>query len=217
MTDYRPRKPEGPPSEADLAEREAFNALVHESLTSVRSSAETWRNGLTAFITLVTTGIVIKGRESTSLLEVGWRVAVTAFLGVGLACAVLGLWQTLAAQAGTRAGTVHLTEVLRDYGSVAAYSVALAAAAARRMRRARILVGVALSFLLSGIVANWWAPTAPAVPPAYLQVTSDQTTACGVLQSADGGEIVLKVDGAAVPVIIPVKGIANLKVVSRCG
>lgn len=216
MTAYQPRRPANPPTDADLAERDAFKVLIDESLTSVRASAETWRNGLTAFITLVTTGIVIKGRDTTSSLDVGWRIAVTVLLGTGLACAVLGLWQTLAAQAGGRSGTVTLPAIVRAHGSVAAYKVALAAAAAKRMRRARALVGLALALLLGGVVTAWWAPAAPSDPPAYVEVTHDGAASCGTLQSADGGQIRVKVDGANSPVVIPTAKVANLKVVAAC-
>ncbi|MBV9161691.1 MAG: hypothetical protein JO309_09815 [Pseudonocardiales bacterium] len=49
-----------------LAERDAFTALARQSLPEVRASAETWCNGLTAFLTLVTTTMIIKGRDTTA-------------------------------------------------------------------------------------------------------------------------------------------------------
>jgi hypothetical protein len=217
MTNYRPRRPTASPTDADLAERDAFKALTDESLPAVRSSAETWRNGLTAFITLVTTGVVIKGRDTSSAIDVGWRVVVTVLIGVGLASAVVGLWQTLAAQAGTRSATVTLAEIRSRHGSVAAYKVALAATAARRMRRARAFVGLALTLLLGGIAVSWWAPAAAVDPPGYLRVTYDRTSSCGELLSADGGQLRLKIDGADKPLVVPSTRITNLKVVAKCG
>jgi hypothetical protein len=53
----RARKPAAPPSKADLAERDRYAKRTAESLDGVRASAQTWRTGLTAFITLVTTGV----------------------------------------------------------------------------------------------------------------------------------------------------------------
>ncbi|MDQ3152790.1 MAG: plasmid pRiA4b ORF-3 family protein [Actinomycetota bacterium] len=72
------------------------------SLPAVRASAEAWRSGLTAFLTLVTTEVIIKGRDTTAGLPTSWRVLVTVLIGGGLALAVAGLWRVLAAQAGTR-------------------------------------------------------------------------------------------------------------------
>ncbi|WP_419993809.1 hypothetical protein [Streptomyces boninensis] len=158
MTGYRPRRPTRAPTAADLAERDAFRAMSAASLDAVRSSAEAWRNGLSAFVTLVTTGVVIKGRDTTSVLSTGWKAALTVLIGGGLLAALLGLWQALAAQAGTRPRATTLGAVLDRYGSVAAYQVALAAAAARRLRRAQYLVALALALLLAGIVVTWWAP-----------------------------------------------------------
>jgi hypothetical protein len=50
------------------AEREAFDALVKKSLPAVRSMVAAWRTGLTALVTLVTTGIILKGRTDTTSL-----------------------------------------------------------------------------------------------------------------------------------------------------
>jgi hypothetical protein len=217
VTTFRPRLPGSAPTPADLAERDAFAALTAQSLPSVRTSAETWRNGLTAFITLVTTGIVIKGRDTTADLDLWWRLGVTVLVGTGLLAAVLGLWQTLAAQAGTHPGPITLADIHRDFGSVAAYQVALADGAAVRIRRARLLVGLALGLLIGGITVTWWAPTASSKPPAFLEVTQKDATTCGELSSADGGRLRLKVAGVHDVVSIPVTDIVNIKVVAKCG
>jgi len=95
------RRPAAPPSPSDLKERDRYATLTSESLVTVRASAQTWRNGLAAFITLVTTGVVIEGRDNTAGLTAGWRIVVTALIAGGLALAVVGLWQALAAEAGT--------------------------------------------------------------------------------------------------------------------
>ena len=74
MTDgpvQRARKPAAAPSKADLDERDRYARLTAESLGTVRGSAQAWRNGLAAFITLVTAGVVIQGRDTTSGLSGG--------------------------------------------------------------------------------------------------------------------------------------------------
>lgn len=160
MTDantYRPRLPEQAPTPADLAERDEFQKLVAESLPSVRASAETWRNGLAAFVTLVTTAVVIKGRSTTADMSTSWRIAITILIALGLALAVVGLWQALAAQAGAPE-VLTLADIHTRYGSVQAYQVATALRAARRLAFARYAVAAALTSLLTGIVFTWWAP-----------------------------------------------------------
>ncbi|MEU2062670.1 hypothetical protein [Streptomyces sp. NPDC013455] len=218
MTTYRPRRPSAAPSAFDIAERDAFAALSAASLDTVRTSAETWRNGLTAFITLVTTGVVIKGRDTTSAVSAEWRTALTVLIGGGLLAALAGLWQALSAQAGTRPRATTLTAVHSRHGSVAAYKVALAAAAAGRLRRAQYLVALALSLLLAGIVVTWWAPAdAGDKERVYLKVSHRGGSSCGSLLSADGGKLRLKSPGRHAPVVIGLNTIGNLKLVKRCG
>ncbi|GHG88858.1 hypothetical protein [Streptomyces lanatus] len=219
MTGYRPRRPTSGPSAFDLAERDAFAALSAASLDTVRTNAETWRNGLSAFIALVTTGVVIKGRDTTSALPPEWRAVVTVLIGGGLLAAIIGLWQALAAQAGTRPRATTLSAVHSRYGSVAAYRVALAAVAGARVRRAaQQLVAVALALLLAGIVVTWWAPAEePNEKPVYIKVSHTGGSACGTLNSADGGRIRLKSPGRHEPVVVPLTAVTNLKVVKSCG
>jgi hypothetical protein len=162
---YRPRLPEQAPTPADLAERDRFQKLVAESLPAVRASAETWRNGLAAFITLVTTAVVIKGRSTAAEVPTGWRIAITILIALGLALAVVGLWQTLTAQAGARPEALTLADIHERYGSVQAYQVATALRAGRRLTFARYAVAAALTALLTGIALTWWAPAMPATPP----------------------------------------------------
>ena len=92
----------GRPRPVSAADREAFDALVKESLPAVRSMAAAWRTGLTALITLVTTGIILTGRTDTTALTLPWRIAVTLAIGAGLALAIVGLWHALAAEVGAR-------------------------------------------------------------------------------------------------------------------
>jgi hypothetical protein len=213
---YRPRRPSSAPSEGSLAERDAFTALARQSLPEVRASAEAWRNGLTAFLTLTTTGVIIKGRDTTMGLPTSWRVVVTVLIGGGLALAVAGLWRVLAAQAGTRYRLSTRQDIRRASGTVEAYQVAVADRAVDDLDTGRRLVVAALAFLLIGVGVSWWAPTAPTDPPAYLKVTYDNTSACGALSSADGGQIRLVVAGNHNPMAIPLTQITNLTVVAIC-
>jgi hypothetical protein len=204
------------PEPVNQAEKEAFAALVDASLPAVRASAQAWRNGLTALITLVTTSIILKGRDTTADLTTGWRLAITLTIGGGLAAAGWGLWQALAAEAGTRTSPLTLAEIHAEHASVAAYQVALAITAGQRLQAARNTVAVALALLLTGVLLAWWAPTAPATPSAYLEVTYLHQTSCGILQSADGGQLRLTTPGIHNPIVTSLTTITNLAVVPKC-
>ncbi|MFP8885690.1 hypothetical protein [Streptomyces mangrovi] len=210
---FRPRLPAEPPSAADLAERARFQELVRASLPGVRAAAEAWRNGLAAFVTLLSTAIVLKGRTTTAELPFGWRVAVTALIGSGLALSVAGLWHALAAQAGTRPLAVTLADIHRDHGSVDGFEVATAIRVARRLTLARRTVALALLFLFLGTVLTWWAPGAR---PASVRVKYNTETVCGDLLSATGGELRISVPESASPLRIPLTAVGDISVVSGC-
>lgn len=211
----RPRLPQQPPSATDLAERDRFRDLVRESLPGVRASAEAWRNGLAAFITLLGAAIVIKGRSTTAELPVEWRLAVTLLVGGGLALAVAGLWHALAAQAGTRPLAVTLADIHRDHGSVDGFEVATAIRAARRLTLARRAVATALLCLFAGTALTWWAPGAK--PASMVQVTHGATTTCGTLLSAEQGRLRISVTGHTGPVEIPLAEVGAMSVTTACG
>jgi hypothetical protein len=189
---------------------------VKDSVTSVRSMASSWRTGLTALITLVTTGIIVTGRNSTTDIPVPWRIGVTAAIGGGLLVAISGLWIALAAEVGARVRLQSLDQIRAQYASVQAYLVGQAAAAGQRLQLARTLVGVALVLLITGVLLTWWAPAASQSPPAYLKVTDKAGTVCGTLQSADGGVLRLGVARAHEPANIPLTSVSNLAVVASC-
>lgn len=204
------------PRPVSAADQAAFDALVKDSVASVRSMATAWRTGLTALITLVTTGIIITGRTDVTALTLRWRIWVTAAIGGGLALALAGLWLALVAEVGARVRLQTLDDIRADYASVQAYMVGQAAAAGQRLQAARTLVGIALALLVGGVLLTWWAPAAPATPPAYVRVTARGGAVCGTLQSADGGVLRLSVAGAHEPVAIPLGTVTSMVVVASC-
>ncbi|MBB5874127.1 hypothetical protein F4553_007561 [Allocatelliglobosispora scoriae] len=210
------RKPASGPEPVSRHERAAFDALVAQSLPTVRASAQAWRNGLTALIGLVTAGVAIQGRTTAAELSPGWRAGITVLIGAGLAAAVVGLWHALGAEAGTRAAPLTLADIHARHASVAAYQVALAKSAGQRLSRARTAVAVSIALLLTGVIATWWAPPIPSEPPAYVRVTDQHGTTCGTLLSADGGQVRLEVAGSHDPAVIALTGVTNLAVVAAC-
>lgn len=193
----------GRPRPISAADREAFDALTREALPAVQSMAAAWRTGLTALITLVTTGVVLTGRTSATTLTVPWRVAVTLTVGGGLALAIAALWHALAAESGARTRLLTLDDILAEYASVQAYQTGQAAVAGRRLQSARTLAAFAMVLLLTGILLTWWAPAAPAKPSVSLEVTGPGGTNCDVLLVTDCGTQRLTVTGIHEPVTIP--------------
>ncbi len=211
------RMPASAPSKADLDERDRYATLTAASIETVRASAKTWRTGLTAFITLVTTGVVIRGRDTTAGLAEGWRALVTVLVGGGLLLAVVGLWQALAAEAGTDPKRQTLQDIRAGYGTLAAYQVHLADQAARRLQWGQRAVAAAVVFLLAGIAVAWWAPAGAApTQAAYIRVTRGQIVTCGSLPSARAGPLRLTVPGSRNPVVIPFSSITSLSVTTTC-
>ena len=213
---YRPRKPSSAPSEGSLAERDAFTALARQSLTEVRASAEAWRNGLTAFLTLVTTGIIIKGRDTIEGLSTAGRALVTVLIVGAVALAMAGLWRVLAAQAGTRYRLSARQDIQRAYGTIEAYQLAVADRATDDLDVGRRLVVAALAMLLIGIGVSWWAPTTQSNQSTQLKITFLNASVCGALHSVDNGQIRLTVRGKREPITIPLALITGFTVVATC-
>lgn len=203
------------PSKADLAERDRYAKLTAMSAESVRGSAQAWRTGLAAFITFVTTGVIIKGRDTTIGLSSGWRASITVLVAGGLLLAVAGLWQALAAEAGTDPKRQTLQSIRKGHGTLAAYQVHLAAQAARRLQWGRRTVAAAVVLLLAGIAVAWWAPGA-APPAGYVIAFHGQTSTCGTLQPARAGQLSVSVPGSHTPVSIPFSQITQLLATATC-
>lgn len=159
---------------ADLTERDQYARLTAGSANAVRGSAKTWETALTAFITLITAGVIIKGHDSTSDLSTGWRICVVALVGGGLLLAVFGLWQTVAAEAGTHPETATLQDIREAHGTLDAYQVYLAVNAARRLRWGIRSAAAAMTLLIAGVAATWLAPGVSG-PRTYIMVTHGHT------------------------------------------
>jgi hypothetical protein len=137
-------------------------------------------------------------------------------IGGGLLLAVLGLWQALAAEAGTDPKKQTLQDIRAVHGTLATYEVYLAAKAARRLQWGRRAVAGAIALLLTGIAATWWAPATAPSPPAYITVTHGHALTCGTLQPAGAGQLRLTVPGSLSLVTIPFSQITNLALTTAC-
>lgn len=201
------------PTAESMANRAAFAALVDASLESTRTSAEKWRTGLAALVTLVTTALLLKGPEAANDLGTGWRVTVTVLLGTGLILAVAGLWFALSAASGVPSTTSY-DAIIGKYRSVKAFQVAEANTAARQLTVARLAVVAALLLLMAGMFSWWWAPKAAGI--ASVTVTTGNGSVCGELVTADHGEMRLTVAGTNVPQVIRMRDIVAMKTGRGC-
>lgn len=209
------RKPERGPTAAEIADRDRFRELSQASLSTVRTSAEAWRNGMSALVTLITGGLLISGPDMAQDLTTGWRTALTILAGGGLAAATWGLWRALRAAAGVPR-LAQLDDIVTRYGSVAAFEVAQARTAAAELRRARVALQVALLLLGAAALSWWWAEPAPPEPPAYVRVDTEAGSVCGTLQSADQATVRVQVAGEAVPREIGFAEVENLRLATSC-
>jgi hypothetical protein len=209
------RKPENPLSPADLAERDQYATMAAESAKTVRSSAKIWQAALTAFITLITAGVIIKGRDSTADLTTAWRLLIVVLAGGGLMLAVAALWLTVAAEAGTRPEAGTLQDIRAAHGTLSAYQVFLAVQAAQRLRWAVRLAAAGMTLLIAGVIVTWLAP-GPAASSTYIEVTHDNSVTCGTPQSAPAGQMRISVPGESKPVVIRIAQITAVTVASAC-
>jgi hypothetical protein len=212
----RARLPERHLTRADLEERDRYAKLAAGSADTVRASAQAWRTGLTAFITLVTTGVVIKGRDSTAGLPANWRILVIVLVGGGLLLTVLGLWQALAAEAGTRPQKHTLQDIRDAYGTLTTYQVHLADTAAGQLRWGIRAAAAAITLLIAGIAATWVAPGPASSPADYLTAVYGNSVTCGTLQSAAGGQLRLTAADSTATVVIPFAQITSLALTTTC-
>ncbi|HEY8044963.1 MAG TPA: hypothetical protein VIF35_11905 [Streptosporangiaceae bacterium] len=211
-----PRLPASAPTASDLAERDRYATVTAGSLDAVRASAAAWRNGLAAFLTLVTTGVIIKGRDTAGGLAPGWRAVITILIGGGLALAIVGLWQALGAEAGTNVKPEDLDDIRRENKTLDVYLLGLARGAARKLQWGRYTVAAALICLLAGIIVTWWAPAQPAAPPAYLRVARGSVITCGTPRGTSHGVVRLSPPGGQPPVTIPLAQITGITVTASC-
>lgn len=211
------RLPDRPPSPADIENLDRFTKLAANSLADVRMSADKWRTGLAALVTLVTGGLLIKGPSAASELTTEWRVVLTVLAGGGLACAMYGLWCALRAAAGVPRRQ-DFQQTIDSYQSVLIYELAQADRAAASLRRARIALIVALPLLGAAVIAWWWSGTKPSSPPAFLEIDlpAPEAPLCGVLKSADNEHLRIQVAGEEYPRMISFARIRNMHLKTNC-
>lgn len=208
-----PPAPPPAPSAGAVANERDFRKLVDGSLATTQKSAEAWRTGAAALVALLTAGLFIKGPEEASELSTGWRALLTGVFGLGMTCALGGLWEMLKAAAGTPAAA-EFEDLVDNYGSIKGAEIYAADQAAKHIETGRNLIITALVVLLAGLGLWWWAPVEQ--PKAVVKVTVGDEVICGSLSSGDEQTLVVKVDGRKNPVEIAFDTVDNLHTASSC-
>lgn len=206
-----PATPPSAPTPTDIADRDAFDNLVDQALIDVRASADKWRSGLAALVTLSTTALLISGPASASDLAGATRYWIVGLLVLGLIAALAGLWLALTAANGVPANATYY-QIRATYGSVREFRVHVACHAAKLLGVARWVVAVGLVAFIAAMTI-WWL-----VPPnePKISIVTATETYCGELKSADGQVYRIRVTGESTPRSIPFSDVVNVGVVSEC-
>lgn len=208
------RKPDRPPSEADLEDRRLWDQLSDSSLDSTRAAADKWRAGLAAFITIVTGSLFLKGPEEAAQLTTGWRVFLTLVVGVALFTSVLGLWFALRAAAGSPA-RLNFTDVVTRYGGVRQFQLVCADRASEELRKAKLLVIASIVLFAGGALAWWWAPTS-ATSSTLVRVLYSGHTVCGTLVELTAADLEVSVSSGVDPIRVEVSQLSSPNPVTTC-
>ena len=209
------RPPAAGPTPGEVADRDAWELRLQQSLPGVQAAAGKWRSGLAAFVALITGGLLIKGPDTASDLADGSLIALTVLVGTGLALNVAGLWLALSAEAGTPARLNYPT-IVEKYGGITQFEIVCADRAAGKLRLAKAFVGLALVVLGAAVFTWWWAPVKAEQPAATVKVDDKGTDVCGTLLSADDQSYRIQVPGTSRPTAIPFTDVRNVFVVKNC-
>jgi hypothetical protein len=159
--------------------------LNFQQLMSARKQAEGWRTGLTGLTAVLTTVLIIKGRDNVSDLASTFRWIVVVLLGMTLALLVTAALLSVRAASGAPSAAIRLTgENLRIWTRMEVRTVG------RLIRWAAALTVAAICTLSLAVGITWTAPTARTTAP-YVEVILPDGSTCGQLLSAAHGNLLL--------------------------
>ncbi|GGN99368.1 hypothetical protein [Nocardia rhizosphaerihabitans] len=210
----KPAKGPSPSAADDIAD---WDALVVGSLDRATATAEKWRTGLAGFVTIVTSVLLLKGPDSQKI-ERPWNFLVIGLLVIGAGLLVGGLWHALSASA-PRSRSQNYSDIVDRYGTVRAYSIAVANSIYTSLERAKLLVIAALAVFGMGIVAWWLVPQTTEKPKTTVVsvTTPNGGTTCGILVDSGSGDVTIRPDGSPTSTSVPLREVTSVKLVERCG
>jgi hypothetical protein len=215
MSARAPEPPTSGPTQEDIENAEAWERLATSSAESVVNSAEKWRNGLAALVTLITGGLIIAGPDGSDM-PAAWRIAATIITTAGIGCAAVGCFLALSVSAG-RPSIADLPSIVAKYHSVQNYSAIQATKKVKQVAAVQVLAIIAVAALVLGAAAWSMAPKAQTQPDTpKFSVDSGKNTYCGDLVSADKGVIVLAVKGEKDHRVLPYTSVTNFRQTEKC-
>ena len=191
--------------------QELIKTLDTTTDATIKASADLWSKGIAALFVIVGAGAWIAGPTLITGMDSPWRWLTLSFVLVGLVAQLMALGYFLFVSAGTptriRLSSFSATNTVREYLEKERERNAIRIEAGRRWGLWGLVPFIAVFVI--GIVA---APNG-----AQLMVTTTDGAVCGVVKSADGGEIVLDVAGMAADRTISLADVVNLEPVIACG
>ena len=210
------RKPSRGPSASALDDIEQWSTLVASSVERATTTAEKWRTGLAAFVTVVTSVLLLKGPDAQKI-EFPWNLAVIGPLITGAGLMILGLWRALQASAPNLT-TADFASVIANYGTVRAYMIGAANAVTAQLEKAKFWVAWALAAFGLGILAWWLVPTKSDAPKPLVSVTDQYgiVVSCGAFVESKNNTITLRPQGSDQAVTIPLRDANAIRVSDHC-
>lgn len=204
------RPTHGPSASAprDLAD---WDSLIDGALDRAKVTAEKWRTGLAAFITLLTGLLLFKGPEEASSLAQPYNWIIIGLLVVGGLLAVVALWKALEAAAPSTVSRTSFTETVKEYGSIRARNMAAAEATLTTLTSAKRWMVPSLALIALGVVLWWIAPTPVAT---YVSVTGTQSV-CGVLESSSLGTVTIRPSNVDA-ITLDIADLKSIHTVTKC-
>jgi hypothetical protein len=181
--------------------------LAFEQLSVVRKQAEGWRTALAGLTALLSTVLIVKGRDSITALATGPRWVAAVLLGLAFALLITATLSSVRAASGTPGTEILLTgEDLRVWTQTEVRHVG------RLIRRATLLTVTALTLLAIAVGITWLSPGA-ATSGTLVEVYGSSGRMCGELIGIADGTLILKT-----PRLIrePLSQVASVNPVAAC-
>lgn len=182
--------------------------LSFEQLSIVRKQAEGWRTALAGLTVLLSTVLIVKGRDSVTGLAATPRYTVAALLALAFALLIAATLSSVRAASGTPGMEILLTgENLRAWTQTEVRHVG------RLIHHATRLTIVALTLLALAVGITWLGPTAKKGNP-LVEILSPAGHVCGELVGTTNGSLILKAQQLR---HVPLSAVTSIRPVSSCG
>lgn len=209
--DWLPLEPPPAPTAAELLADEQWAEFTRMGASDLAGSTTRWQEGLASLAGTAAAGLLISSAPDAASLGAGWRNWILGVIVVASVSGLLGLGCALIASAGVPA-TITRQKFETKYTTVMEFCRRKArhVASLIRMAQAAAVVSILATVVAAGLL--WLAPgQAPS-----LKVQTDEGSFCGIVKSADGGEVRLEVAGEQRPRLIPLGDVRNLWTVESC-